>query len=330
MKINKSLVAIAVAMSLTGGAQSAGVSADATPQNGLKGVFSSSPRAQGQEQKETLVEGISFAAKKAVSFYIDNYADEDIDIDDLPQYFGPALMWVGSGERLDRWIAIESAPFNDRLFVGDARLHELAKSVKLPAKVDDWFLPLDAKVQKFNGGDASAGRDLILRLLCLAEFQEGVKPAKNWSAYGSLNISQAEAYHYAATTRKLHFANLFAAEIARKMPKAYKNQVDFLSNFVAVLNQIPNEKLYAMFDQARAETTDAIGNGFTVNIKDADTQNWEAGLYEYSGSPESGLTIKKSGQPIFGKGYIGGLFYEVEIASNAGISGKIERSKITK
>lgn len=330
MKINKSLLVIAIAIFLTGGAQSEGVPADVAQQNGYKGIFSPLPKAQGQGQKEMLVDGIKFAAKETVSFYIDNYVVENIDISDLPQYFGPAFATFRNGGRLDRWIAMENAPFNNDLFVSNATMRTLATSVKLPAKIDDWFLPFDAKAQKFIQGDAAAGRDLFLRIFCLGVFQEGVTPIKNWSTYNSWSAARAEAYHYAATTRKLHFANQFAAEIARKMPKAYKNQVDFLSDFIIALSEIPNEKLYAMFDQARSETADAIENGFSVNIKDPDVQNWEAGLYEYSGSPEQGLTIKKSGQPIFGKGYIGGIFHEFVVASNSGVFEKTERSKIAK
>ena len=324
MKINKSLMAIAAAMFFTGGAQSAGLSVDTVLQNGHQGASAALPKVMAPQQKATLVQGIRFAANETLDFYVNNYAIEKIDKEILPEYFRPALNFFG------KLNLIENRSFNDGLFAGDTKMVELAKSVKLPVKVDDWFLPFDAKAQKFIGGDASTGRDLILRLLCLATFQEGVTPVKNWSAYGSLNVAQAEAYHYVTATRNLHFANLFAAEIARKMPNSYKNQVNFLTDFIVAFNQIPNEKLYAMFDQARTELSDLTK--ITVNIKDIESQNWEAGLFEYSVSnlPGASFTMKKNGQPIFGEKYIGGHLYEVEIASNAGVYEKTDRANLSK
>ena len=339
MKINKSLMTITVVMFLAACNNSTGVSADSTQNSGFKGEFSlsntdakSATNTNRSTSKQQLLTSIISAAVKTNDYVDGNYFLTWKD-EDAPKYKPGKDFSIKTQESMFAWmngggyrkLGAAGEPFDGKVFSDDVGMHEYAKTLKLPDQIEDWISPLDEKIQKFIQGDISAGRDFLLRRYCILLFVEAVKPSNGWIRYDGIDKNQSEILLINRKTRLINFANLFASEIARLLPKAYKNPADLRHDFIMALNKIPNESLYAMYKQAADESGSVNMNTATIDGVTGRGTSWTAGSIQYEGQ-SSGWTLRTGGQTTFGQGYINGQLHEIEVVSSLEVSSKKERS----
>lgn len=339
MKINKSIVVIVIAIFITACNSSAGVSSDSTQNSGFKGEFSLSnsdtknaSSTNRSTSKQQILTSIISAAMKTTENINNNYflvwENEDAEKYKAGNDFAIKVAeanykWMnGNGDRLSGGGGV---PFDEKVFSDVDGVREFGKTLKLPDQVDDWFSPLDEKIKKAIQGDAVAGTDFFLRLKCLNNFIGAIEPSNGWIKYDGLNRDQSENLYINRKTRQLYFANLFASEIERILPKSYKNPADMRNDFIVALNKIPNESIYAMFKQADSEAAAALLLNVTIDSVSGKGTSWTAGPSQYEGQ-RTGWTLRTGGQTIFGQGYINGQLHEIEIASALEVSSKVERS----
>lgn len=331
MKSTAALLAIPAVLLLSACNHSASVTADSAQSTGFKGEFSqantdsqSAAKIQRTTSKQQLLTALIDASQKTEDEYESRYFGH-FKNDDYQKFKAGFELNADMRGRLIEWQYTDK-PFDHAVFADDAGMRQYTKLLLLPDKIDDWFLPLDEKAQKYlKQGNLEAGRDFILRYWTLFLFNLAVQPSSGWPTIEGLNDDQAENRWISVSTHRIRFANLLASEIARMLPTRHKTPSDLRSDFVVALDKMPNAAIYQIFAQAKNEADADIKAGIMVDKVTGRGTSWVAGVREYNGQ-FSGWTLKTGGQPTFGNGYIDGHLYETELASSLELTSKIDRS----
>ncbi|MBC3864319.1 hypothetical protein H8K32_19645 [Undibacterium jejuense] len=195
----------------------------------------------------------------------------------------------------------------------DAKLKEHIQHLKVSVGVPDVFAPFNAKMAKAIQGTDADRNDLMLRLVALQILREVSNPENNWSEYQQINISNSQLQHYARLTRNIEFANLLSIEIAHKLNSTYKNQMDFMKDFVAAFVEIPKDRLTKIASEANKTVAAQLQEGLTVKISSDDAESWSFGNSHYQVKEDGSSTLLKDKVPVYGGGYIGGKYYALKI-----------------
>ncbi|MBC3864320.1 hypothetical protein H8K32_19650 [Undibacterium jejuense] len=330
MKVKILSYAVLMTLLISGCSKQASVSTESVQNTGFKGEFSQSStdsqtagKVQRTTRKQQLLTALIDAAQKTQSEY-ETYFPKFSD-DEVKKH---KAGFDASGDIRDRLIewGYTKNPFDQTAFSDNTGMREITKLIKLPNKIDDWFLPLDEKAQKYvNDGNVQAGHDFLLRYWTLQLFNWSVQPSTGWPDIEGLNRNDAQERWIIISMRRIRFANLFTSEISRIMPTVHKNPTEFRNDFVVALNKMSNETLYQIFAQAKSQANDDMKEPLTIDGVTGRGTSWVVGTKEYNGQM-AGWTFKIGGQPVFGNGYIDGQLVESELASSLELSSKIDRA----
>jgi hypothetical protein len=336
----KLLTALLIIFGLTACNKSASLTAESGESSGFKGEFSfsqneskSATNGAKTVNKVQLLTSLVASAEKTLKG-ADPYF-KDLSKDEVEKYKkGLAFNFDYNTQRL-LWregcgldVRCEKAPQMDLSklnAVDDEVIKQYAATLQLPKEVEDWFIPFDALIEKAAKGDKKAAIDYLVHMRAINDFVEGVTPSNGWYNYGKLSFEDSKPVIINVHTRWVRFANLFATEVVRQMPKNFKNPADIRHDFIVALLKIPSETIIQIYNQAGQEAFD----GFAANKTMIDSvsgrgTSWTTGANSYAGMND-GWTIKTGGQTVFGQGYINGQLIEVEVSSSLEVAKKVEK-----
>ncbi|MFZ6727673.1 hypothetical protein ACO0K2_19490 [Undibacterium sp. MH2W] len=195
----------------------------------------------------------------------------------------------------------------------DDKLHEHIKHLKGANAVKDTFATFNANVVKAIRGTDADRSDLIIRLVALQMLAEVSKPENNWNEYQQINISKSQFEHYSHLTRNIQFANQLSAEIAPKLKSSYKDQNEFMKDFVAAFVEIPKPNILKIAAGANKATAAQFKDGLTVKVSAANSEAWQAGNLQYQVKEDGSATLLNKAGTIYGAGYIDGKKYTLRV-----------------
>ncbi len=336
----KILTALLIIFGVSACSKSASVNAESGENSGFKGEFSFSQSesknatngAKTVNKVQLLTSLITSAEKtlKAMEPYFKEVPKAELDKHKKgfafnTDYNGQRLLWR-EGCGLD--VRCEKAPQMDLAKLNaadDETIKQYVSTLQLPKEVEDWFTPFDSLIEKAAKGDKKAAIDFLVHTRAINDFLAGVTPSNGWYNYGKLNMDDSQAPIINVHTRWVRFANLFATEVVRQMPKNFKNPADIRHDFIVALLKIPSETIIQIYNQAGQDAFDGFAaNKTIVDHASGRGTSWVTGPSSYAGTNE-GWTIKTGGQTVFGQGYINGQLIEVEVSSSLEVAKKVEK-----
>ncbi len=236
---------------------------------------------------------------------------------------GKPLRALTAKSNLAGWMILEDEVFKPSgRFMDEKALQSAREALTKPRSVKPWFTPLDDKLKAFVAGNNPAGEDALLRLFAVANLEEFSQDELTNGMSGT-NSPVEMAAHYFMFSRKAQFASAFSAQVAKGLKPKYKTADEFKADFVRVVMAMPPEQIKDLFLTARANAEIKASYQATFSLFEQ-SERWttkgQGYEYAYTLTPFSapsqankGLTIEKSGQPVYGMGYIGGKFQTVQV-----------------